>query len=110
MSPTLSVLSIVNVGWISFSLTKLDIQMFNWFAPRQKPIHILLTKSDKLSKDKSLKTLSNVKEIIQEKWIDIYQTKCTVQLFSSLKKQGIEEANEIIQDWLNNNGYYFDSN
>ena len=87
-------------------LTKLDIQMFDWFAPRQKPIHILLTKSDKLSKDKSLRTLSNVKEIIQEKWIDIYQTKCTVQLFSSLKKQGIEEANEIIQGWLNLNKDY----
>ena len=84
-------------------LTKLDIQMFDWFAPRQKPIHILLTKSDKLSKDKSLRTLSNVKEIIQKKWVDIYQTKCTVQLFSSLKKQGIEEANEIIQSWLNLN-------
>ena len=38
-------------------LTKLDIQMLDWFAPRQKPIHILLTKSDKLSKDKSLRTL-----------------------------------------------------
>jgi len=87
-------------------LTKLDIQMLDWFAPRQKPIHILLTKSDKLSKDKSLRTLSNVKEIIQEKWIDIYQTKCTVQLFSSLKKQGIEEANEIIQGWLNLNKDY----
>jgi len=84
-------------------LTKLDIQMFDWFAPRKKPIHILLTKSDKLSKDKSLRTLSNVKEIIQEKWIDTYQTKCTVQLFSSLKKQGIEEANEVIQGWLNLN-------
>jgi GTP-binding protein len=84
-------------------LTKLDIQMFDWFAPRQKPIHILLTKSDKLSKDKSLRTLSNVKEIIQKKWVDIYQTKCTVQIFSSFKKQGIEEANEIIQSWLNLN-------
>ena len=84
-------------------LTKLDIQMLNWFAPRKKPIHILLTKSDKLSKDKSLRTLIEVKKIVQEKWVNLYQIKFTVQLFSSLKKQGIEEANEIIQSWLNLN-------
>lgn len=81
-------------------LTILDIQMLDWFAPRQKPIHILLTKSDKLSKDKSLRTLNNVKKIIQAKWADLYQTKCTIQLFSSLKKRGIDEADEIIQNWL----------
>jgi GTP-binding protein len=81
-------------------LTNLDIQMLDWFAPKQKPIHILLTKSDKLSKDKSLRALSDVKSIIQTNWADLYQTKCTVQLFSSLKKQGIEEADEIIQSWL----------
>ena len=84
-------------------LTKLDIQMLDWFAPRQKPIHILLTKSDKLPKDKSLRTLIEVKKIVQEKWVNLYQIKFTVQLFSSLKKQGIEEANEIIQSWLNLN-------
>ncbi|MDC0183019.1 ribosome biogenesis GTP-binding protein YihA/YsxC [Nitrosomonadales bacterium] len=84
-------------------LTKLDIQMLDWFAPRQKPIHILLTKSDKLSKDKSLRTLMDVKKIVREKWVNLYQTKFTAQLFSSLKKQGIEEANEIIQSWLNLN-------
>ena len=84
-------------------LTKLDTQMLNWFAPRKKPIHILLTKSDKLSKDKSLRTLMEVKKIVQEKWVDLHHTKFTVQLFSSLKKQGIEEANKIIQSWLNLN-------
>ena len=84
-------------------LTKLDIQMLDWFTPRQKPIHILLTKSDKLSKDKSLRTLMDVKNNVQEKWVNLYQTKFTVQLFSSLKKQGIEEANEVIQSWLNLN-------
>ena len=84
-------------------LTKLDIQMLDWFAPRQKPIHILLTKSDKLSKDKSLRTLMDVKNNVQERWVNLYQTKFTVQLFSSLKKQGIEEANEVIQSWLNLN-------
>tara|TARA_B110000014_G_C19879503_1_gene455237 strand:- start:574 stop:741 length:168 start_codon:yes stop_codon:yes gene_type:complete len=45
----------------------------------------------------------NVEKIIKEKWVDLYQTKFTVQLFSSLKKQGVEEADKIIQNWLNLN-------
>ena len=44
-----------------------------------------------------------VKKIVQEKWVDLYHSKFTVQLFSSLKKQGIDEANKIIQSWLNLN-------
>ena len=81
-------------------LTKLDIQMLDWFAPRLKPIHILLTKSDKLSRDKSLRTLDDVKKIVQTKWSNSFQKNCTIQLFSSLKKQGVEEADTIIQSWL----------
>ena len=95
-----SLAGLVIVMDIRRPLTNLDIQMLDWFAPRQKPIHILLTKSDKLSKDKSLRALSDVKKIVQTKWADSFHTKCTVQLFSSLKKQGIEEADEIIQSWL----------
>ena len=74
--------------------------MLDWFAPRQKPIHILLTKSDKLSKDKSLRALSDVKNKVQTQWADSFHTKFTVQLFSSLKKQGIEQATQKIQSWL----------
>ena len=81
-------------------LTELDIRMLDWFAPRQKPIHVLLTKSDKLSREKSLRTLSDVQNKIKEQWGDLYQTECTVQLFSSLKKKGIEEADSKIQSWL----------
>ena len=98
-----SLAGLVIVMDIRRPLTELDKQMLNWFAPRQKPIHILLTKSDKLSKDKCLRTLLNVEKIIKEEWVDLYQTKFTVQLFSSLKKQGVEEADKIIQNWLNLN-------
>jgi GTP-binding protein len=74
--------------------------MLDWFAPRQKPIHILLTKSDKLSRDKSYQALFKTEKIVKEKWADFYQTPCSVQLFSSLKKTGIEGVDKVIQDWL----------
>jgi len=77
-------------------LTKLDCQMLDWFAPTGKPIHVLLTKSDKLSGYHANKTLEEVNETIEIKWGETI----TVQLFSSLKKQGVEEAEMVLGDWL----------
>jgi len=76
-------------------LTPLDRQMLNWFCPSGKPVHVLLTKSDKLSRSTANQTLQAVKKELIETWGN-----CTVQLFSSLKKQGVEEAEKVIGAWL----------
>lgn len=76
-------------------LTPLDRQMLNWFCPSGKPVHVLLTKSDKLSRSAASMTLQAVKKELNEIWGN-----CTVQLFSSLKKQGVEEAEKVIGEWL----------
>ncbi len=77
-------------------LTDRDQGMLDWFMPTNKPVHILLTKSDKLSRQQSTKTLREVREFLTE-----YFPHCTAQLFSSLKKQGIEEAEAVIAGWFN---------
>jgi GTP-binding protein len=77
-------------------LTPLDRQMLDWFGPTGKPIHVLLTKSDKLSRSEAMKTLVAVRKELQETWGN-----SSVQLFSSLKKQGVEEAEKVIGAWLN---------
>ena len=56
-----SLIGLVIVMDIRNPLTVLDTQMLDWFAPLQKPIHILLTKCDKLSRDKQNRTLIQVK-------------------------------------------------
>lgn len=76
-------------------LTPLDRQMLDWFCPSGKPVHVLLTKSDKLSRNAANQTLQAVKKELLETWGN-----CTVQLFSSLKKQGVEEAEKVIGQWL----------
>jgi GTP-binding protein len=81
-------------------LTDLDTQMLEWFAPQKKPIHILLTKSDKISKDKSLRALKKIQQELNDRWGEVHKIKCSAQLFSSLKKQGIEEATQKIEEWL----------
>lgn len=76
-------------------LTPLDRQMLDWFCPSGKPVHVLLTKSDKLSRSAANMTLQAVRKELVETWGN-----CTVQLFSSLKKQGVEEAEKVIGEWL----------
>lgn len=76
-------------------LTPLDRQMLDWFEGTGKPVHVLLTKADKLSRQESARVLRNVKEALS-KW----GTLATVQLFSSLKKQGVEEAEGVMAGWL----------
>lgn len=95
-----SLVGLVIVMDIRNPMTSLDINMLDWFAPRQKPIHILLTKCDKLSKDKQNKTLFSVQKELENQWSTFYQTPCTAQLFSSLKKIGLEEADGVLETWL----------
>lgn len=77
-------------------LTPLDRQMLDWFCPSGKPVHVLLTKSDKLSRSESTLTLNKVRKELTEGWGE----NITVQLFSSLKKLGVEEAESVIGKWL----------
>lgn len=76
-------------------LTELDLQMLGWFAPTGKPIHILLSKADKLSRQQQLLVLRDVRSGLRE-----LGGNCTVQLFSSLKKSGVPEAEAVLADWL----------
>ncbi|MDT3734612.1 MAG: ribosome biogenesis GTP-binding protein YihA/YsxC [Denitratisoma sp.] len=76
-------------------LTDLDRQMLEWFGPTGKPIHILLTKADKLTRTEATKTLQAARAELAP-WAD----QVSVQLFSSLKKSGVEEAEKIIGSWL----------
>jgi GTP-binding protein len=78
-------------------LTELDRQMLNWFGPTGKPIHCLLTKADKLTKQEQTKILREVKAELAD-----IGSPLTVQLFSSLKKTGMEEAEKVIGGWLDN--------
>lgn len=77
-------------------LTPLDRQMLDWFCPSGKPVHVLLTKSDKLSRSESTITLNKVRKELHTLWGD----KITVQLFSSLKKQGVDEAEKVLGEWF----------
>jgi len=76
-------------------MTELDRRLIDWFRPTGRPIHVLLSKADKLSRQQSLQTLRTVKAELAQ-----LGHQYSVQLFSSLKKAGIEEAEAVLAGWL----------
>lgn len=78
-------------------LKPLDMQMLDFFALTGRPVHILLSKADKLSKNEQIKTLAGVKKMLKP---FMAQQSVSVQLFSSLKKQGIDEVERVVQTWF----------
>lgn len=73
-----------------------DEIMIEWCAHRGLALHLALTKSDKLSRGAALNTMHMAKGKLA-----MYNSlEFSVQLFSSPKKTGIEEAWEVLSNWL----------
>ncbi|MCD2517006.1 ribosome biogenesis GTP-binding protein YihA/YsxC [Massilia sp. G4R7] len=81
--------------------TDLDVQMLEWFAPTGKPIHCILTKADKLNQNEKTNALRQAQKIL-DSYVDEEGEgfPFTVQLFSALKRIGIEEADAKIIELL----------
>lgn len=75
-------------------LTALDQTMLQCCWEINLPTHILLTKSDKLTNGRASNTLQNVRATLQE------QPQTTVQLFSAVTQQGVEQVREVVGSWL----------
>ena len=73
-------------------LMELDHDFLDFYLPMSKPLHILLTKSDKLKKQACRKSLDSVESIVGEV--------SSIQLFSSLKRSGADEARERLLELL----------
>jgi GTP-binding protein len=70
-------------------LIALDSQLLEWCTYNDLPVHVLLTKSDKLSR-------SSANNVLLETRRELHNELITVQLFSALRKLGIEEARKQV--------------
>lgn len=75
-------------------LTPYDMQLIDLMAETGKPIHILLTKCDKLKRGPANNTLLSVKKNLMA-----YENQVSVQTFSALKRFGVEQALEVLNQW-----------
>lgn len=67
-------------------LTEFDWQMIEWCRYSQLPLHIILTKADKLNFGAAKSVMLKIQKELNELPMTL-----TIQLFSSLKKSGVDE-------------------
>lgn len=90
-----SLRGLVVVMDVRHPLSEFDQTLLGWADDKDMPVHILLTKADKLKQGAAKAALQQVKNRLHE-WEDLV----TLQLFSSLKGQGVEEAHQRLDGWL----------
>ena len=81
---------------IRHPMTDFDLLMLDWAVASGMPMHILLTKADKLTYGAAKNTLLKVQSEIRKGWGDAI----TIQLFSAPKRMGVEEAQLVLAQWL----------
>ncbi|MCX2979929.1 YihA family ribosome biogenesis GTP-binding protein [Halieaceae bacterium IMCC14734] len=76
-------------------LQEFDQTMLDWAVAAEMPVHILLTKADKLKKGPAKSTLLQVRAQLAD-----YGESVSVQLFSALKRSGLDELHKVLNHWL----------
>lgn len=88
-----SLCAIVLVMDIRHPLTEFDWQMVEWCQHSQLPLHILLTKADKLTFGAGKNTLLKVQRELKDVTMPV-----SIQMFSSLKKTGLDEVHQALDN------------
>ncbi|MDT4332790.1 ribosome biogenesis GTP-binding protein YihA/YsxC [Methylomonas sp. MED-D] len=86
---------IVLVMDIRHPLTDFDWQMVEWCEVSKLPLHILLTKADKLKFGAAKTTLLQVQRDLSRAEIVV-----SLQLFSALNKTGIDDVHQVLDEWF----------
>ncbi len=81
---------------IRHPLKEYDAQMLDWAANIGLPTHVLLTKADKLKKGPAAASVLKVGKALNAYDGELF----SVQAFSALKRQGLEEAHGVMDKWL----------
>jgi GTP-binding protein len=71
--------------------------MLDWTRELNLPLHILLTKADKLSRNQASKALLGLQSQLKQ-----HYPNASAQLFSSLNKQGLDQAWLKLDEWMDN--------
>lgn len=91
----LSLRGVILLMDIRHPLKEFDRQMLDWSHQIDRPVHILLTKADKLGRGAAANSLQKVQREISQ-----FGDSVSVQLFSALKRQGIDQAHQVLDEWL----------
>ncbi|MGB1271286.1 MAG: ribosome biogenesis GTP-binding protein YihA/YsxC [Endozoicomonas sp.] len=79
---------------IRHPMKEFDQMILNWSVSANMPLHILLTKSDKLKQGAAKQALNKLKQALSR------FPQVSIQLFSSLKKAGVDQLASRLDEWL----------
>lgn len=82
---------------IRHPLSPFDRLMINWCRHARRPLHIALTKADKLGRGAGKTVLLKVQSQLQREIPDL---ETSLQLFSAPAALGIDEAHAVLDRWL----------
>ncbi|ACE85775.1 ribosome biogenesis GTP-binding protein YihA/YsxC [Cellvibrio japonicus] len=83
---------------IRHPLQEFDSAILHWAMQGQMPVHILLTKADKLSRSQVNNTLFKVHKELKN--LGLHDNKLSLQPFSALSNSGVDELKSVLQSWL----------
>ncbi|MEM6579986.1 MAG: ribosome biogenesis GTP-binding protein YihA/YsxC [Pseudomonadota bacterium] len=90
-----SLVGLILVMDIRHPLQAIDQQILGWAIAADMPVHLLLTKADKLKKGPAKSTLLQVRSTLQD-----LSPLASAQLFSSLKQVGQSDLQHVLNHWL----------
>jgi GTP-binding protein len=83
-----------------------DVMLLNWAVEAELPVHILLTKADKLKRGAAKNVLLSLLKELRDSEVDDL---VSAQVFSSLKGEGVSELQQRISSWMMVEGVFGDS-
>ncbi|MEQ8523609.1 ribosome biogenesis GTP-binding protein YihA/YsxC [Gracilimonas sp.] len=86
---------ILHVVDVRHEPSQLDEDFFYWMAMNEKPFFVVLSKSDKLSRNKVNQSKARVRRILKEMNIEI-----PILPYSSDSREGISEIKELITEFV----------
>ncbi len=95
-----SVAGVMLVVDIRRGLGQFDHQMLEWAMNSACPVHVLLTKADKLKRGAVATAIMDTERVLTEGYAETAGASLSLQAFSALKRQGVDEAREVLDDWL----------
>jgi GTP-binding protein len=90
-----SLIGLVLIMDIRRPMTELDRNLLHWLDPHRRALHVVLTKSDKVSRNEASRQL-----LATHRELEGLGLEATLQTFSALKREGVEDLQGLLLEWL----------
>jgi GTP-binding protein len=90
-----SLVGLVLIMDIRRPMTDLDRNLLQWLEPHPRALHVVLTKSDKVSRNEASRQLQATRRELEGLGLE-----ATLQTFSALKREGVDDLQGLLQEWL----------